>query len=83
MLHPDRVGVQMRNLDVIDLDVNRQVAMRAGVLDGDPRVFVVVAVDQQQEVNRSPYVEGPFPFDPHRMEIVAERPTPRLVLVSQ
>ena len=83
MLHPYSVGVQVRDLDVIDLYVNRQVAMGAGVLDRDPRVFVVVAVDQQQEVDRSPYVEGPFPFDSHRMEIVAKRPTPRLVLVSQ
>ena len=53
----------MRDLDVIDLHVNRQVAMGAGVLDGDLRVVVVVAVDQQQEVDRSPDVEGPFPFD--------------------
>ncbi len=73
----------MRDLDVVDLDLNRQVAMRAGVLDGDLRVFVVVAVDQQQEVDRSPYVEGSLPFDPHGMEVVAKRPTPRLVLVSQ
>ena len=73
----------MRDLDVIDLHVNRQVAMGAGVLDGDLRVFVVVAVDQQQKVDRSPYVEGPFPLDPHSMEIVAKRPTPRFVPVSQ
>ena len=47
------------------------------------RVLVVVAVDQQQTVDRSPHVEGPFPFDPHCMEIEAQRPTPRLIPVSQ
>ena len=67
MLHPYSVGVQVRDFDVIDLYVNRQVAMGAGVLDGDPRVFVVVAVDQQQAVDRSPHVEGSFPFDAHSM----------------
>ena len=57
--------------------------MGAGVLDSDLRVLVVVAVDQQQEVDRSPYVEGTFPVDSHRMEIVAERATPRPIPVSQ
>ncbi len=73
----------MSDFAVIHLYVNRQVTMGAGVLDGDVRVLVVVAVDQQQEVDRSPYVEGPFPFDSHCMEIVAQRPAPRLIPVSQ
>ncbi len=66
----------MSDFPVIHLYVNRQVAMRAGVLDGDVRVLVVDAVDQQQEVDSSPHVEGPFPLYPHGMEIMAQRPTP-------
>ncbi len=73
----------MSDLDVIDLYVDRQNAVRARIFDGNPLVLVVVAVDQQQEVDRSPYVEGFLSFDPHRMEIVAKWPTPRLVIFNQ
>ena len=40
----------MSDVDVVDLYVNRQVAMRAGVLDGDVRVLVVVAVSIDGEL---------------------------------
>ncbi len=57
--------------------------MRARVFNRNPLVGVVIAVDQQQEVDRSPYIEGLLAFDPHRMKIVAKWPTPRLVLFNE
>ncbi len=73
----------MGDLPVVDLHVDRKPAVRTGVFNGDLFVFVVVAVDQQQKVDRSPHVEGSLPLDPHRMEIVAQRPSPRLVISDQ
>ncbi len=71
LLNVNRVRVDRDQLSLAELDGDPVAAMRAGIFDRKALVSVLVAVDQQQEVDSSPNVEGFFAFDRYRVEVVA------------
>lgn len=83
LLDVDGIGIEIGDLSVVHPDFDPIAAVGAGVKDGELLVVVFVAVDQQQEVDCSPQVEGLFPFDLHGVEVVAQRSAKNLVAVGQ
>lgn len=76
LLDENRLGVLTGDHAIADRDGNAVGAVGAGIFDLDGFAGVLCAVDQQQEVNRSPYIEDRFAFDVYRVEIVTQGATP-------
>ena len=75
-LDKNRFGVLLGDGAIHDLKGNSIGAVGAGIFDFDRFAGVLRAVDQQQKVNRSPYIEYRFAFDINRVEIVTQGATP-------
>ncbi len=75
-LDEDRLGVLLGDHTIADRDGNAVGAVGAGIFDLDGFAGVLCAVDQQQKVNRSPYIEDRFALDMNRVEIMSQRATP-------
>ena len=71
LLDPDVSGIGLGDLAGSDLNGNAVAAVGAGVIDFDVLAGVSTAVDQQQEVHRSPYIEGLFSLYSHGVKVMA------------
>ena len=71
LLDPDVSGIGLGDLPGSDLNGNAVAAVGAGVVDFDAFAGVSTAVDQQQEVHCSPYIEGLFPFYGDGVKVMA------------
>lgn len=76
LLDENRLGVLMGDGTTLDLEGNSIGAVGAGIFDPDGFAGVLCAVDQQQKVNRSPYIEDRFALDVNRVKIVTQGATP-------
>ena len=79
LLNPARIRIHAGDRATVYFYADWQVAFGAGVFEGETLVFVIIAVDQQQEVDRSPNIEGLFAFDVHRVEVVLEGTAPPFI----
>ena len=76
LLDDNRFGVLLGDGAIHDLKGNSIGTVGAGIFDFDRFAGVLCAVDQQQKVNRSPYIEDGFALNVNGMEIMTQGPTP-------
>jgi len=71
------------DLALFDFNMNLFAAMSAGVFDRNFFVAVFFAVDQQQEIYRSPHVKRLFSDNGNGMEVVPHGTTPSFVMFGK
>ncbi len=86
MLYPGLLGIEVRDLSVVDLDGKLSRTVGARIIEPEFKIFVVavlVAGDHQQKVDRSPHVEDFAVPDGNGVVVVPKGSPPAPILSNE